>query len=122
MELQLCQRYYEKTYDVDVAPGTTAAYGPASCIAQFNGGATTRSFVVNAGRFTVKKRATPGTFKTFSVSTGAENSINGYSSAINYSVTSVSQLNASGFAFINTSTAPSTTEMSVFHWTADAEL
>jgi hypothetical protein len=122
MELALCQRYYEKSYDVGVAPGTINAAGQACCIAQFNAGSTTRSFVVNGGRFTIQKRTTPGTFKMFSVNTGTEGSISGYSSGTSYSGAAVNQLSASGFTFIATTNPPSTTEMSIFHWTADAEL
>lgn len=55
-ELQLCRRYFEKSYDIDVAPGTPTIYGIHSMY-QYNGGGA--NLTVNSVKFTVPKRITP---------------------------------------------------------------
>jgi len=57
-ELQLCQRYYEKSYDIGTVPGTATSLG----VATTGGGSTgsTTSFIGgNSQRFTVPKRTAP---------------------------------------------------------------
>jgi hypothetical protein len=54
-ELALCQRYYEKSYNVDVAPGTSTTAG----VIQEIGGSDTSGNTASAVSFAVSKRAAP---------------------------------------------------------------
>ena len=54
-ELQLCQRYYEKSYNIDVAPGTVTTTGKYETSAASDG-ASNQIFVI---QFQVSKRANP---------------------------------------------------------------
>ena len=59
-EFALCQRYYEKSYDVDVAPGTASAVGYFRSVVASNSVANTQFY--NTAVFKVPKRATPTGF------------------------------------------------------------
>jgi len=54
-ELALCQRYYEKSYNIDVAPGTNTSEGLANINGSSNGGGDIGCLI----KFTVPKRAAP---------------------------------------------------------------
>jgi len=62
-ELALCQRYYEKSYDVTVAPGTIDVNG---CIVHYVNSTTE----ISGAQFKVAKRAAP-TVTVYSPATGA---------------------------------------------------
>ena len=55
-ELSLCQRYYEKSYNTDVVPGTVTSLGENICWAGQNGSGTLYSSSIS---FKVTKRAAP---------------------------------------------------------------
>ena len=67
-ELALCQRYYEKSYNIDIAPGTGGYVPGALDIATCNAG-----YVVMQPQFKVTKRANP-TVVYYSPKTGAAGS------------------------------------------------
>jgi hypothetical protein len=119
-ELALCQRYYEKSYDIATVPNTATTAG------QFNSGgvqgATTTS-EVNGGSpvFAVQKRATPTVtvFDTFGVS--------GKVNRVQYGVTNngnstgaPSDIGQTTFTVISGSGA--TASGLIYQWTASAEL
>jgi hypothetical protein len=54
-ELMLCQRYYEKSYDISVTPGTNTNVGMLDYSISTQGG----SFILTTIKFTVPKRGTP---------------------------------------------------------------
>jgi len=56
-ELALCQRYFEKSYNTDVAPGSATAVG--MCGNPFQTGANTNVYLGAMAAFKVKKRTTP---------------------------------------------------------------
>jgi hypothetical protein len=64
-ELLKCQRYYEKLYDLDVAPGSAGAVGQRTTAADSGGNLRFTSL------FTVQKRVPPTTIKSYNPSTGA---------------------------------------------------
>ena len=122
-ELALCQRYYEKSYNIETAPGTVGSTGARSASNAAAFGSTTRSFILN-NQFLVAKRTIPNTVTLYDpfVSNGS-GKISGYSSAIQYTVSGVSSTGALSLGtYITTTTAPSQTEISNFHFTADSEL
>jgi hypothetical protein len=122
-ELALCQRYYEKSYNIETVPGTTTNIGArvASNGAPFGSG--TRNFIIN-NQFLVAKRATPTTLTFYdSNASNASGKISGYSSATQYTVSSSINAGTSSLGtYITTTTTPTVTEPSFFHFTADAEL
>jgi hypothetical protein len=121
-ELVLCQRYYEKSYDIGIVPGTSSDAGIrlASNSASFTNGSTTRNFVMS-GNFSVIKRASPTI--VFYTNAGTVGNIAGYSSATNYAVSSYNGQGQSALGtYITTATSASTSEISTFHFTASSEL
>lgn len=122
-ELLLCQRYYEKTYDMGVAPGSNSTNG----LLQVRGAngilANTSGSLDFSDRFQVRKRAAP---------TVTLYSIDGTASAIDTSggkrtgVTSSQASEVTPFRFLSVD-ATSATIITVgtavsLQWTADAEL
>lgn len=100
-ELSMCQRYYEKSYDVDTIPGTSIGAGRVFMVSN-NNTELDRTFT-----FKTSKRATP-TMTDFNVS------------GITGGVVSFVNQGQSGFG-LNNATAGASQNAS-FHWTADAEL
>lgn len=114
LELVLCQRYYEKSYDIGTFPGSIAA--GSRCGEFLN--------VTRAGanailqRFTVRKRTTPAVV-IYSSEGGVVNQISqddGSAAAVN----NVSAIGDTGFQVVYTNA--SGRYGASFHWTADAEL
>jgi hypothetical protein len=119
-ELALCQRYYEKSYDIGTVPNASVTLG------QFNSGgvqgATTTS-EVNGGSpvFAVQKRATP------TVTVFDTNGNSGKVNRVQYGVTnnfnstgSPSDIGQTTFTVISGSGA--TASGLIYQWTASAEL
>jgi len=110
-ELVLCQRYYEKSYDLDIAPGSTNTNG----MIQFNSGVPTTNPIYIPVQFKVAKRIAPTV--TLYDGAGAPGMV--YKGA-NGKTASLSRVGVSGFVG---GTADSTNSSDlVFHYTADAEL
>ena len=117
-ELVLCQRYFEKSYNSDVVPGTATQVGIEYGRAD-NGVSTAISY--QSLRFKVTKRDTPtisyyghaGTLSRISDGTGVERSVT--------AGVGVNNIGASGFGqdYILGSAADG---KRLFHWIADAEL
>jgi len=119
-ELQLCMRYYEKTYEIGTVPGTATSLG----VATSGGGSTgsTTSFIGGNGqRFTVPKRTAP----TVTVYDLAGNS--GVCQRWQLGVSNVNNQNwvtdtPSATAFSGYSGSGSNTSGVNYHYTASAEL
>ena len=117
-ELQLCMRYFEKSYNVDVAPGTSAAVGVRTCSSSV--GSSTDRYFGEMG-FKATKRAVPDV--TFYTQLGVSGALSKYSSSsTTRTISSTAGSSAGGIAsYIQTTTGDSS-EPYVFHFTADAEL
>jgi hypothetical protein len=109
----LCQRYYEKSYSIDVNPGTDT----------YNG------LIITEGRnevyqnldniqFRVSKRDTPTT--TVYSRTGAAGNIYDHSGATNRPAT-IGGGESGAYVTMNNSAVPVGNDIH-YHWTADAEL
>ncbi len=115
-ELQLCQRYYEKSYPLDTLPGTVVAVNLAKATAGDSGGS---HFVYEA--FLTPKRAVPAV-NVYNGATGTISQWQVVSSGFNGNAavnTSADQMRAQfqGFSYnVNASARAS------YHYTADAEL
>lgn len=121
-ELAMCQRYYEKSYNVDVAPGTASANANR---VRTNGSASNSSVDGSGGIFAVEKRAVPSTigFWNFSTGTASQWSVNDQTTGATATV-SASEIGTKGFAAA-LSVAGLVLGRSVIvsgHWAADAEI
>jgi hypothetical protein len=112
-ELILCQRYYEKTYDQSVVPGTINESGP-----QFESNSATVTSGGGPIRFTVAKRGTP-TVTSYSTSTGASGKVHIRSQGVDVtpSIDLIGQTGAR-VSYSQSSGIVNTT----YHWVASAEL
>lgn len=113
-ELFLCQRYYEKSYDIDVVPGTPTVLGENGVTsgAAPSGGATATV------QFQVEKRINPTT-TIYNPATGAAGQMNRATFGA-ISATIGAQGTHSALAFNNVAGSDSTQH--VWHWVAEAEL
>ncbi len=118
LELMLCQRYYEKSYNTDIPPGTA---NTTKGVTQFQIGGLS-----NSGRtislmvpFRVAKRAEPA-FTTYSYVTGAAGRVRDAVAATDVTPGN-SNMGTSGGSLDVTLAANATVNV-VAHWTADAEL
>lgn len=112
-ELALCQRYYEKSYDIATAPGTNT--GAAASIEDLSMPTSSPLRV----RFAVSKRAVPA--MTVYDAAGTVNRVTAWIPAQTngQSLSALDNFGNSGFkAFL---TAVGLTRLA-FHWTADAEI
>jgi hypothetical protein len=111
-ELMMCQRYFEKSYDIDVVPGTSAN----------NAGANTTLTLQFGVSWDVKYKATKraaATITTYSPFNGATGNFSVNMSS-NAAVTGVLSNGLSGFSPY-TGTSPGNV-VNYIHWTASAEL
>ena len=113
-ELTLCQRYYETTYNLNVAPGSITDAGQE--IIDFNGGNT---LIVRKGvRYKVNKRSTP-TVTFYNPATGVIGTARTNSGTTDTNLNGPYGIGETGFF---TDTTPSAGEYGRFHWTAETEL
>ncbi|HYE00296.1 MAG TPA: carbohydrate-binding protein CenC, partial [Alphaproteobacteria bacterium] len=115
-ELLLCQRYYEKSYSVDTAPGTAGA--SAGALGMYNAASGVGAAMI-ATRFKASKRATPSV-TNYSYNSGTAG--NGYTSSGGADFTaSASNIGTEG---MNLSNGSSLTAgfLAYYQWAADAEL
>jgi hypothetical protein len=118
-ELINCQRYYEKSYNVDVVPGTSTGAGVVGATGVQ--GATTGNEVSAAGFFRVTKRATPtiSYFDTVGNSAKCTRVQQGVAVTTNSAITD-NLVGANQFSAYSASGA--TASAIVYHFTATAEL
>jgi hypothetical protein len=111
-ELVICQRYYEKSYELSVDPGSVSQLGRKTFIyARSGAGQDTQA----SERFSVRKRATP-TVSLYNPTTGTINQCGG-GGAYTASATSIGE---SGFSI--TASAPGDQDQLICQWIADAEI
>lgn len=113
-ELQLCQRYFEKSYNLDVTPGTIGAYAGSI------GAVAPNSSVVNGPRFEVRKRAIPS-MVSYSPNSSTQNRIRRYSgSSIQESF--FDNIGETGARHNNPTSSVNAGEAYDYQFTADSEL
>lgn len=120
-ELAMCQRYYQKSYNVDVAPGADTGVG---CLSLRNWDTAARSAVPTPTRFPVFMRAT-ATMTLYSIN-GTSGTISESSSSNTNSVTrAVSVIEGqgmSGFSGVQLSVSVDGLQFYNWHYVASAEL
>ena len=115
-ELALCQRYYEKSYNIDVAPGTNTLGGVLITYVQLNASSCTGGGLM--GRFAVTKRVNP-TVTAYTVS-GTAGSITDDNSGTSRTAT-VDLIGNAGFRIYCSTPAQAALNLTG-HFTASAEL
>jgi len=115
-ELALCQRYYEKSYDIGTAIGTSSAGIVAPQIT------TTNYYNNGLPRWMVEKRATP-TVVIYNSNTGTVNSLYNTDSGANVTISSLTGVNTKGYQYIYSSAAVASAGQRLeYHYTVSAEL
>ena len=116
-ELQLCQRYYEKSYDIGVAPASNTALGSVTLFC--NG--TLNGYMAGGRQFSVAKR-TASTVTIYNCPGTSGRVSDGNTS--DYAAGGANQIGTSAFSLQNTSgaTYSPTGPLLYFHYTASAEL
>ena len=117
-ELMLCQRYYEKSYDISVTPGTNTNVGMLDYSISTQGG----SFILTTIKFTVPKRGTP-TMTAYteggtSGSWGWQRSGASGTGAVTFDC----QAQSSSRAYVSAGSAWVAARLDGGHWVASAEL
>ena len=115
-ELALCQRYYQKTYEFLVAPGTSTDVGAINYV-------TTGSFQDLNDRLMVEMRAVPSTVSIITP-TGVVGSVRNYTNSTNYVATingGFGRTSSKQTVFRTNVPATVANELS-YHLTADADL
>jgi hypothetical protein len=115
-ELALCQRYFEKSYDIGTTIGTVTQGGAFSTTATTNSGAVRRVSI----KYSVKKRSVPQNAVYNTNGTGAINTVSFDAASPSTSISSYQMQGTDSFAIeVNN---PGTEARCYAHWTADAGL
>jgi hypothetical protein len=120
-ELQLCQRYYEHTYDIGVAAGTATENGWAWIGSDIPSATTTGTLQSQGLRFETRKRTQPS--MTVWDATGAVGKATRYyigSGPSNNHTCTTDLITTNSFRVFVAGT--NTTTNGAFHWAANAEL
>ncbi|MBB6676515.1 hypothetical protein [Cohnella lubricantis] len=112
-ELALCQRYYEKSYNIDTSPGTITAGG---VLKWESTGSSYSGFMV---QYKVTKRINP-TFVIYSPNTGTPNNI--FDQNTGADLTAAAEVAQSCTRILVVNIITNTGDFLSAHWTADAEL
>ncbi|MBB6731885.1 hypothetical protein [Cohnella zeiphila] len=114
-ELLLCQRFYEKSYDLSTKPGTAVSLAGSDM-----GGALDTASLTFSTPFKVRKRTSP-TIQVYA-DDGTAGAIRNVSTSSNVTSAVIGQYNEKSFrVFFNTSVLTAGNLVG-YHWTADAEL
>lgn len=118
LELMLCQRYFEKSYSLDVAPGTATPQGNE--LFQITGLSSATNNFLSTVDYAVAKRTQPA-ITTYSTATGASGRVR---DAINSAdvIPTVSNIGTHGFVWGAAGSAASTSLSMNMQWTADSEI
>jgi len=117
-ELARCQRYFEKSYDVDDAPGTATYLGSV----QFQPPRTSTNVRVPGLVFSVRKRAQPSV-EVYAVISGGAGLIDDLSGGVTRTTTvRVSDTGETRATTLDTTVGTTDGNVHAFQWTADAEL
>lgn len=111
-EIALCQRYYEKTYSLDMRPGTLNALGCEEFLAYSGNNQHSR-------RFKVQKNKIP-VVTTYSINSGLAAKIYNFSTLADIG-SGVESIGMHGASFY-TLTSPAAANILFYHWTADSDL
>lgn len=117
-ELELCQRYYEKSYDIDVPPDTITLSNSSSVLTNAAGA----NGYSKSEYFKITKRTSPSML-FFNPAVVGDSQARDTGGNLNCSSTLVGNLGQSGFSWSTVSAAGSANRTTLqVNWTADAEV
>lgn len=116
-ELAACMRYYQKSYDLSLAPADTGSNGIRT---GFFGAAVTAARQLQT-TLPVRMRTAP-TVTYYSNSTGASGNVRNVSTAADIAVSSQGAIGESSLGFPTLASAPVASDAYSFHYVASAEL
>jgi hypothetical protein len=114
-ELALCQRYYEKSYDIATTPGTSTDTGALLVICPGN-----INRVFGSIQLRVSKRGSP-TYTIYST-TGASGNVRDITAAADKAVSLATTAGENGVGIVSTAGISAVTNTVAFQYTASAEL
>lgn len=114
-ELALCQRYYEKSYDIATTPGTSTDTGALLVISPGN-----VNRVFGSIQLRVSKRGSP-TYTIYST-TGASGNVRDITAAADKAVSLATTAGENGVGIVSTAGISAVTNTVAFQYTASAEL
>lgn len=114
LELLLCQRYYQKSYDLAVAPGSVTGSTIGTLLGESGTGSVLRLFSTMPVR--MRAQATPG---SYSYATGTANAVRNDTTTADVATAGIFASQMSIGVIANFA---GTGQQGQFHWTADAEL
>ena len=121
VQLQRCMRYYEKSYNYSVAPGTSTTYEGTHLAELLADGTTTRIKILDS-KFLVRKRAAP-TMTFYTSDGGASGEINNYSSGADKTISSIGNTGETNIGrYFSMTDAGAANEQYEFQYEANAEL
>jgi len=116
-QLQNCQRYYEKSYEQSVGPGTSASAAPY--LGSTNGASVNTGYFNITAPFAVVKFSRP-TVTNYSPATGSSGVVRNWTSNVDFTASGATQASSTGF-YIGAG-ATGLNAFIAFHWTAQAEI
>lgn len=117
-ELAMCQRYYEKSYDIETIPGTAAAQSGMLVVPQAT--IANGSTVVNLTYRVTKRVGNPAVVYGYQGNTGRISNNSGIDQAAGSGTVNFN--GSSGFRVYNNSGGSVTVGEALFHWVGDARL
>jgi hypothetical protein len=115
VELELCQRYFQKSYSTGVAPGTATAVGAA-----VTGSPTVNAYAIAAACLTVEMRAVPTV--VYYATNGESGKISYWTTGLNPTTTFTSGPGNSSRAIYAQLAGVTDATAIYFHYTASAEI
>jgi hypothetical protein len=117
-ELDMCQRYYQKSYSPGVSVGTGSSTVGAA-VSRFGSATSVRHDIRTALRVTM--RASP-TMTWYSTNSGTSARIYNSTTAADATVSTTNLNNHNSTGYVNLSAAPAINDILLGQWTAEAEL
>ena len=119
-ELLTCQRYWQKSYDYSLPPGTVGAIGPGSDFIYQSGTVSGLNSSGHAIKFGITMRGTPQ-IAMYSPRTGAINKVSDDNLAVDLTA-NTGAIGQTGFRWYAQQTSAQAQTNFTVHWTADARL
>jgi len=114
-EFSNCQRFFEKSYGPDIAPGTATSIGAICTVAILGSG------IVHGAQFAVQKSGAQPTVILYKPSNGGAGQIENFNATTAFDAISVS-MSPNGIGSINLSAAPASNQQLFYHYTVESEI
>jgi hypothetical protein len=120
VELALCQRYYEKSYNLTTNPGTATSVGVVT--SSQNAAAVTTGYIGSAASFKTTKRTTPSSIRCYDPAGNIDKCQRWTLGVVNSNNHPIAVEGQGEYGFLTYSSGTQNAAAIQFHYTADAEL